>query len=266
MYTGASQSLLTFHSEDRLNISIRIKSDYTTKLSENGLKIRQGGDTGGVWSVAVVVKECTGKQGTDNTLCFNVLYSNGSVLNIYMDVVERQGSRILSFYVPYWVVTSSFLTLEYQHDPNSVDPPSPEGLLNGNDSLSADQEYNIKKEKTFFQSFFINEKNEKIIKNEKSSKISKTSKNEKNKKNQKSYWWSDLGVVKRGQILKSKNHVKGFGDLLKKSKGTHLFYGNSSFSSWGMKFVNIFIYTYIYTHINIRIYTNMLFYMSLKEV
>jgi hypothetical protein len=241
--------LLNFYSEDRLNLCIRIKSDYTTDRSqENDIKTRHGGDTGGIWSVAVVVKESTEKQGSDNTLCFNVLYSNGSVLNIYMDIVERQGSRILSFYVPYWVVTSSFLALEYQHDPNSVDPFPPDGLLNGNDSLSADQEYNIKKEKTFFESFFINEKNEKISKNIKNEKNSKISKNEKNKKIQKSNWWSDLGVVRRGQILKSKNHVKGFGDLLNKSKGTHLYYGNSSFSSWGMKLIHIFIYTYVYIY------------------
>jgi hypothetical protein len=249
--------LLTLHGEDRLNVCIRIKSDYTSKPSRKGVKIRQGGDTGGVWSVAVVVKECGEKQGSDNTLCFEVLYSNGSVLNIYMDIIERHGSRVLSFYVPYWVVTSSFLAVEYQHDPNSVDPSS-DSLLNGTNNLSADQEYNIKKEKTFFESIFKNENNENVlIKNEKK-------KNFKNKKIPKSNWWSDLGVVKRSQILKSKNHIKGFGDLLNNNKGTHLYYGNSSFSSWGRECIYIYVYinTYIYIYIYICTYLYTYIYVS----
>ncbi len=78
---------------------------------------------------------------SSSTATIELLYRNEARLTINVEIIDRGGCRILHFFVPYWIVPSSFLPLQYQHD-NKLGASSYErNGLNGKDQFAADQYY-----------------------------------------------------------------------------------------------------------------------------
>jgi len=65
-------------------------------------------------------------------------------LSVLLDVVDQKGHRIINLYVPYWIVSSSFITLQYQHDARQATERNSK-VVNGLDGLAADQLFDEKR-------------------------------------------------------------------------------------------------------------------------
>ena len=68
------------------------------------------------WSAAIVIPGCRRKPSDVTTYATEVPYRNGSSLAVQVEVADRNGERVVSVFVPHWIVTSSFLPVQYQHD------------------------------------------------------------------------------------------------------------------------------------------------------
>ena len=77
-------------------------------------------------------------------ISYHLIIIIGSVLTVLLDVVDRKGHRIINLYVPYWIVSSSFITLQYQHDARQATEKKSK-VVNGLDSLAADQLFDEKR-------------------------------------------------------------------------------------------------------------------------
>ena len=167
LQTGESKSLVTVHATEPLAICTRLLTPHT------------GSE---LWSSLVIVSGCKssvakprgdGGPGRDSKASqqLNVPFPNGATLAVQLEVSETaSGARVCSLYVPYWVVSSSCLNVQYQHDTSftrlgnnntntnssssssSSNPTAavfgltPSGQLaeldaNGRDGLAADQPY-----------------------------------------------------------------------------------------------------------------------------
>lgn len=142
-----------------------------------------------------------------------------------MDVVEQNGVRTCTFYVPYWIVSKSILTLQYQHDTritnnnNNYAVNSSDGndkndgsrkmkvKLNGIDCLAPDQEY-TKQEQTanyMYTSLFNLSSLTDLNTNISDNSTNNNNSNNNNKNEQK-----DKGSI----VGESKNPIRGFPDIL----------------------------------------------------
>jgi hypothetical protein len=70
-----------------------------------------------------------------------ILFANDSKLIFNFEIIDRGGCRIVHVFVPYWIVMSSFLPLQYQHDTKSSSSSQERNYLNGVDGLAADQAF-----------------------------------------------------------------------------------------------------------------------------
>ena len=183
--SGEKKSFFNFHSVHRLNFSIRLKNKNVEKIaknnqnndnkenSENERKDLQNENLDFIWSSAVIVKECSSKECSSIvTLSLDVKFCNGSILPVLLDVQESNGSRVCTFYVPFWIISSSFLLLKYQHDISYIRNSSSNTTsdttsylsnydknINGIDYLAPDQYYEKKMKNSFFDNFFNIRKN-----------------------------------------------------------------------------------------------------------
>ena len=164
LQTGESQSLVTVHASEQMAICTRLLTPHT------------GSE---LWSSLVVVSGCKSSvsrprgdhgQGRDSKALhqLDVPFPNGASLTVQLEVSESaSGARVCSLFVPYWVVSSSCLNVQYQHDAafsrrdnatthsssssSSHDSAAAFGLtasgqlaepcVNGHDGLAADQPY-----------------------------------------------------------------------------------------------------------------------------
>ena len=127
---------MSVHASDSLDFSMRLFS------LNNSSRERE-------YSRVVLIDGCGGTSIQDNiTLVSHIYFENGSTLPVQMDIDDNSGSRVINLFVPFWLVTSTFLPLEYQHDPRYA---SLHHKVNGRDDLCADQVC------LDFSSFFIHE-------------------------------------------------------------------------------------------------------------
>ena len=177
--SGEKKSILNFHSLQRLNFQVRLKNKNIHDSNEidnenNNENNNENYDKNennyenleSVWSTPAIAKECSSRTCfSEVTLSVDVMFRNGSVLTVLLDIKETEGSRVCTFYVPYWIVSSSFLSLKYQHDANYVSSTSNTTSfsgsdknsninINGIDNLAPDQYYKKKKNFSFFDNFF----------------------------------------------------------------------------------------------------------------
>jgi hypothetical protein len=131
LHPGESFGCLAFHSTECLLISIRLRSTNTISNDSS-------------WSNMMYVPGCGKEQAKDLTLTTDISFINSSILTVLLDIIDFNGTRTLNFYVPYWIVTSSFLSLQYQHDSWGYNDKTSK-KLNGIDALSADQTFDEKK-------------------------------------------------------------------------------------------------------------------------
>ena len=163
--TGESKSLVSAHATEQLAICTRLLTPHTGSELWSSLALVSGCKS------SVSRSRGDGGQGRDSKASqqLDVPFPNGATLAVQLEVSESaSGARVCSLFVPYWVVSSSCLNVQYQHDeafshrgnstPNSSSSSSsssttaaafgltPSGLLaehcvNGNDGLAADQSY-----------------------------------------------------------------------------------------------------------------------------
>jgi hypothetical protein len=94
---------------------------------------------GRAWSESVCIPGSRSKGTDTTTYSVDVVYTNGSRLTVQVEVVDTLGARVVNVYVPYWVVSNSFLPLQFQHE--SWYGTAHDNLTNGSDGLAADQPY-----------------------------------------------------------------------------------------------------------------------------
>ena len=125
-----SYGSLAFHSVDDISIMLRLQS--TNSISRDI-----------EWSQGVKIVGCRSTKSEDLTISVDTISSNGAALTVLLDVIDNNGSREIYVYVPYWIITSSFLSIQYNHD-NSYMVNGNTKALNGIDGLAADQIYDRK--------------------------------------------------------------------------------------------------------------------------
>ena len=128
LHPGESYGCVAFHALEKVNLSIRINNaskDY-------------------VWSNIVIIPACSKDQSDDTTLAADIKFPNGSVLTVLLDIIDQKGHRVINLYVPFWIVSSSFITLQYQHDSRQASEKNAK-IINGLDGLAADQLFDEKR-------------------------------------------------------------------------------------------------------------------------
>ena len=129
---GQSWECMHFHSTEEVVLSLKLRSDLVANTQS--------------WSAGVIVSGSRSKSSPMTTLTLPVVFKNESHLNILVDIVDIGGTRTLSLYVPYWVVTSSFLPLQIQHcNVATSAAQSIDSSLNGVDGLASDQMFEVTK-------------------------------------------------------------------------------------------------------------------------
>eukprot|EP01038_Epipyxis_sp_PR26KG_P013300 gene13300-17819_t len=105
--------------------------------------------------VSSLVIEGSMRDPSETTiLTIPVTFKNSSILSIQLEVLDVNGARHLNFFLPFWIITSSFLPLQFQHDlsnlPTLVTSQNNTSTfnsnnyittLNGVDGLAADQSF-----------------------------------------------------------------------------------------------------------------------------
>lgn len=240
LHPGGKQGFFTFSNEEQLNMCIKLCGSQAAPSDS------MGGKPWGTWSSAVVLKENAKSESgqirteTVTTYSAELISKNGSVLTVSVDITEKENSRVISFYVPFWVVSSSTLSLQYQHDDTYIrslsastsDSTSTESNVNGDDQLSPDQTFNeIKKPLSLFNHIF-GTATTLGVENNNSDSNSNTSKNQKTdiqstaKKSEKTPL--KLNKIPRGFqksrglggiVLGPSSPLAGLGDILGREKG-----------------------------------------------
>eukprot|EP00981_Chlorochromonas_danica_P007182 scaffold1594_cov171-Ochromonas_danica.AAC.17 len=83
---------------------------------------------------------CSEEASQNNiTYYLDIPFKNESILTLCIDMVDKGGCRTLSVYTPYWIISTSFLPLQFQHDTKQNNQE--DSHLNGVDGLAADQFY-----------------------------------------------------------------------------------------------------------------------------
>lgn len=128
LHPGESYGCVAFHALERVNLSIRINNASKEY----------------VWSNIVIIPACSKDPSDDITLTADLKFPNGSVLTVLLDVIDQKGHRVINLYVPFWIVSSSFITLQYQHDSRQASEKNAK-IINGLDGLAADQLFDAKR-------------------------------------------------------------------------------------------------------------------------
>jgi len=92
------------------------------------------------WSKAVLIPGCRRSSSESSVYSCDVRHNNGSSLSLQVEVQDRLGSRVISVFAPYWIVSTSFLPLQFQHDSKQFTANYADRYANGSDGLAADQD------------------------------------------------------------------------------------------------------------------------------
>lgn len=138
LQAGESFGCSSFHALEDFSMSLRLLVSGSPSSRD------------AVWSNVVMIQGSRADQQQSiqrKTTCID--FANESELHIMLEIEEKDGMRSIKIYVPYWVITSSFLTVQYQHDTSAVSSSSDRSInnskgLNGVDGLAADQPFEDK--------------------------------------------------------------------------------------------------------------------------
>lgn len=124
---GESWGCLSYHSIAGVNLAIKLANSEYRGANES-------------WSSEIFVEGCRQKAKSTMSCSISIPFKNSSSLTVQVDIEDKDGTRFIYFYVPYWVITSSVMSLQYQHD-SRYGSGAVEKELNGADGLAADQVY-----------------------------------------------------------------------------------------------------------------------------
>jgi len=126
---GESWDFLSAHAF--MDISLSMKTSRSTYGNHSTARDE--------WSKAVLIPGCRSSSSESSIYSCDIPHNNGSLLSLQVEVTDRQGSRIISVFAPYWIVSTSFLPLQFQHD-NWFASNYADRSANGSDGLAADQD------------------------------------------------------------------------------------------------------------------------------
>lgn len=134
---GEAGESMSLHASEGFKLALKLSDeDHHTANSQ--------------WSSFVNIPGCVDGSTPvlSDTLSVDIDFKNGSRLSVLLEIVDNGGCRTVNIYTPYWIVPSSFIPLQVQHDARQVGRTTAQELsLNGCDQLAADQAYAEKKDK-----------------------------------------------------------------------------------------------------------------------
>lgn len=132
---GESWDFLSAHAFSDISLSLKFCNSDSASMTNAMSSISD------VWSEALLITGCRSRSSDTTTYSVEVPYLNGSRLSVQVEVVDRSGTRVVNVFVPYWLVTNSFLPLQYQHE--TWFATAADRAANGSDGLAADQSFTI---------------------------------------------------------------------------------------------------------------------------
>jgi hypothetical protein len=139
---GEAGESMALHASESFHLALRLNDDDHYGVSQ--------GDQNYVWSSSTLIPGCLDHQNhpqsTSDTLSAELSFRNGSKLTILIEVVDKGGCRTINIFTPFWIIPSSFIPLQFQHDLKQVG--TMEATLNGIDHLLADQAFTETNKKT----------------------------------------------------------------------------------------------------------------------
>ena len=132
---GESNQSLSMHSTENIYLSLKMVNNELSSVQDT-------------WSSFVKIPGCNpnGPQHASFNLSVDLPYKNQSKLTVQLEVNDQGGCRTIHCFVPYWVVSSSFIPLQFQHDvQRNISSKGPDYYLNGVDGLAPDQPFEERK-------------------------------------------------------------------------------------------------------------------------
>ncbi|RYH32534.1 hypothetical protein EON65_00390 [archaeon] len=132
--SGEAKEYFCFHARDPFFLSVKYVHDNNSAKNH--------------WSKFIKVPACP-EEPLQSPWLFStdIAFKNDSVLTINVEVIDKGGCRTVNIYAPFWVVSTSFLPLQLQHEVKTSSKA--EKFLNGIDGLAADQVFESSKFNSF---------------------------------------------------------------------------------------------------------------------
>lgn len=122
--SGESYDCLSLHAREACQLAFKYHHDTSNALQ--------------TWTSFVKIPGCSDESRPPSMMLqVDVPFKNESHLTLHVEVVDKDGTRTCSIFAPFWIVSASFLPLQFQHE--TAASSKAEKQLNGCDGLAADQ-------------------------------------------------------------------------------------------------------------------------------